>query len=81
MLNFLIDPEIRRARAALADAETELCIALDTWHDTRGEVHVKARRRLATAILSARTARSAVAQARRQAQLNRDCSGPYGVPA
>ena len=67
-----------RALAIHADAETSLSEAVDTWHATTGLLHCRARRDLRTAILAARMARGAVAQARRQAALDSQRLGNWG---
>jgi hypothetical protein len=57
------------ALAIQADAECALCRAVVDWLGSHGAHRLSARRRAATAVLAARMARGAVAQARRELQL------------
>lgn len=74
----MIPSALTRALATHADAEQTLCEAIDTWHATHGLPRIKARRDLRTAILAARMARGALAQARRQANLDSQRLGNWG---
>ena len=69
-------PDILVASARLADAEVSLCLAIETWHASHGLARYRARRDLRTAILDARQARGALAQARRQQKLDRENAAP-----